>query len=44
MIRIDIDNREVKQALEKLQRSVGDMMPAMEDIGELLLVSIRARP
>ena len=30
MIRIDIDDREVSQALERLQRRVGDMTPAMD--------------
>ena len=40
MIRIDIDDREVKQALQTLQRRLGDLRPVMEDIG----VSIRARP
>jgi len=37
MIRIDIDDREVKQALQTLQRRLGDMTPAMEDIGELMI-------
>ena len=43
MIRIDIDDREVKQALEKLQRRVGDMTPAMRDIGEVLTQSTAPR-
>ena len=30
MIRIDIDDRDVIQALQRLQRRVGDMTPAME--------------
>jgi len=43
MIRIDIDDREVRQALERLQRKVGDLTPAMEDIGELLIETTKQR-
>ncbi|TSE29042.1 phage virion morphogenesis protein [Tepidimonas charontis] len=32
IIRIDIDDREVTQALERLQRKVADLAPAMRDI------------
>jgi len=43
MIRIDIDDRDVRQALEKLQRKMGDMTPAMKDIGELLIETTKRR-
>jgi len=43
MIRIDIDDRDVKQALQTLQHRVGDLRPAMEDIGELLLKTTEQR-
>ena len=43
MIRIDIDDRDVGQALQRLQRRVGDMTPAMEDIGELLIETTKER-
>ena len=43
MIRIDIDDLEVRQALERLQRRVGDLTPAMEDIGELLIETTKER-
>lgn len=36
MIRIDIDDREVTQALERLQRKVADLTPAMRDIAQAL--------
>ncbi|MCR6497375.1 phage virion morphogenesis protein [Thermomonas sp. S9] len=32
MIRIDIDDREVRQALERLQQRVSDLTPAMREI------------
>ena len=44
MIRIEIDDREVSQALERLQRRVGDMTPAMEDIGEMKQPARRHTP
>lgn len=43
MIRIDIDDREVRQALERLQRRLGDLTPAMHDIGQALVEGMRAR-
>ena len=39
MIRIEIDDREVRQALAELQRRVGDMTPAMREIGDVLAQS-----
>ena len=35
MIRIEIDDRDVIQALQRLQRRVGDLTPAMREIGEV---------
>ena len=43
MIRIDIDDREVRQALENLQRRVSDLTPVMHDIGQALVEGMRAR-
>ncbi len=43
MIRIDIDDRLVLDALRQLSRRVGDMRPAMQDIGEYLVGSTKAR-
>lgn len=43
MIEVDIDDRQVLEALERLQRSGADMKPAMQDIGEYLVVSTRER-
>ncbi|TSE37081.1 Phage virion morphogenesis family protein [Tepidimonas fonticaldi] len=43
MIRIDIDDREVRQALENLQRRVSDLTPVMHDIGQVLVEGMRAR-
>jgi len=43
MIRIEIDDREVMDALQRLQRRVGDLTPAMEDIGELLIETTKQR-
>ena len=42
MIRIDIDDREVRQALENLQRRVSDLTPVMHDIGQALVDGMRA--
>lgn len=43
MIQIDIDDREVKQALERLSRRVADMTPAMHLIGQALVEGSRDR-
>ncbi len=43
MIRIEIDDREVRQALENLQRRVSDLTPVMHDIGQVLVEGMRAR-
>jgi hypothetical protein len=37
MIRIEIDDREVRQALEDLRRRVSNMKPAMHTIGQALM-------
>lgn len=42
-ITIDIDDREVRQALENLQRHVADLTPVMHDIGQVLVDGMRAR-
>ena len=42
-IDIDIDDREVRQALENLQRRVSDLTPVMHDIGQVLVEGMRAR-
>lgn len=42
-IRIEVDDREVRQALENLQRRVSDLTPVMHDIGQVLVESMRAR-
>ncbi len=43
MIRIEIDDREVREALAKLQRRLGDLTPVMHDIGQALVEGMRAR-
>lgn len=43
MIQIDIDDREVRQALEALSRRVADMTPAMHRIGQALMEGSRER-
>jgi len=40
-IKIDIDNREVKHALERLLRRTGDLSDPMREIAEVLLGSTR---
>jgi len=40
-IRIDIDDREVKHALERLLRRTGDLSDPMREIAEVLLGSTR---
>ena len=42
MIRIEIDYREVRQALENLQRRVSDLTPVMHDIGQALVEGMAA--
>src|SRR5690606_5982165 len=42
-IRIEVDDREVRQALENLQRRVSDLTPVMHDIGQALVEGMRAR-
>jgi phage gpG-like protein len=43
MIRIDIDDREVRQALEELRRRTSNMKPAMHTIGQALMEGSRGR-
>jgi len=43
MIRIDIDDREVRQALEDLRRRASNMKPAMHTIGQALMEGSRER-
>jgi phage gpG-like protein len=43
MIRIDIDDRELRAALGELLRRVQDPTPALRDIGEYLVASTRRR-
>jgi hypothetical protein len=43
MIRIDIDDREVRQALEGLRRRTSNMKPAMHAIGQALVEGSRER-
>jgi phage virion morphogenesis protein len=43
MIQIELDNEKVQQALTRLQRRVGDIRPALKNIGEALLDSIDRR-
>lgn len=43
MIRIQIDDRAVMEALQKLQQAGADLRPAFQDIGEYLIVSTRSR-
>lgn len=43
MINITLDDREVRQALERLQRRLSDLSPVMRDIGELLVERAKQR-
>jgi phage gpG-like protein len=43
MIRIEIDDREVRQALEELRRRASNMKPAMHTIGQALIEGSRER-
>jgi phage gpG-like protein len=43
MITIQLQDREVLDALNKLRRRTGNLKPAMQDIGELLVVSTKER-
>ena len=43
MIKIEIDDREVRKALEDLSRRVSDMTPAMHRIGQALMEGSRER-
>jgi hypothetical protein len=43
MIRIEIDDREVRQALEDLRRRASNMKPAMHAIGQALMEGSRER-
>lgn len=43
MIRIEIDDRELQQALERLRRRAADLSPVMRDIGELLVERAKQR-
>lgn len=43
MIKVEIDDRQVRDALERLQRAGADLKPAMQEIGEYLVESTRKR-
>jgi len=43
MIRIDIDDREVRKALEDMRRRTSNMKPAMHAIGQALVEGSRER-
>lgn len=43
MIRIEIDDHELQQALERLRSRVTDLSPVMRDIGELLVERAKQR-
>ena len=43
MLKIDIDDREVRQALEDLRRRTSNMKPAMHAIGQALMEGSRER-
>jgi hypothetical protein len=43
MIQVEIDDREVRQALEELRRRTSDMAPAMHAIGQALMEGSRER-
>jgi len=43
LIRIEVDDREVRQALEDLRRRASDMKPAMHTIGQALMEGSRER-
>jgi len=43
MIRIEVDDREVRQAMENLRRRVSNMIPAMHTIGQGLTEGSRER-
>lgn len=43
MIDIELDDREVRQALERLQRRLSDLSPVMREIGELLTERAKER-
>lgn len=42
-IRIDIDDREIRTALNRLLRATGDLTPAMKNIGEYLVQATEER-
>ncbi|HHN75459.1 MAG TPA: phage virion morphogenesis protein [Acidobacteria bacterium] len=43
MITIEIDDHEIQAALRRLQRQIGDLTPAMQEIGEYLVQSTKDR-
>lgn len=43
MIDITLDDRAVRQALDRLQKRLGDLTPVMEDIGELIVERTKQR-
>ncbi|WP_119352930.1 phage virion morphogenesis protein [Azohydromonas sediminis] len=43
MIDIEIDDRQVRQALQRIQRRISDISPVMRDIGELLAERAKQR-
>lgn len=43
MIDVKIDDAEVMKALQRLERAVGDISPALKEIGEVLVESTKQR-
>lgn len=43
MIKIEVDNREITEALKRLEASVDDMQPAFDDIGASLVANIQVQ-
>ncbi|WP_028875179.1 phage virion morphogenesis protein [Tepidiphilus margaritifer] len=43
MIKIELDDREVRQALDRLARRVNNLTPALHDVGQALMEGSRAR-
>lgn len=43
MIRVELDDAEVKAALERLDAGLGDLTPVMQDIGEYLMEATKRR-
>ncbi|MDM7455770.1 MAG: phage virion morphogenesis protein [Tepidimonas sp.] len=43
MIDIQLDDRDLREALDRLQRRLSDLSPVMRDIGELLVERSKPR-